>query len=422
MINPAVHEARGVSEVDNQGEFGIGGRTRVARLGRVMAVRELTVSANDLATMEVPKRGKRLQVVGGGVVAGRDFTGLRWAAIELQDSMPGWARLLPVGARRPMADRWVITFEDCNFSGLRCMGFDPGPARFIRCRFDDVRVGFSPDALVHAHFVDCVFSGELHGNLSAQRNYRDPRGRAVISGNDFRRLAGASYMDGVDLETNRWDHGGEHLVVRRGGPGWPSVTARREEHEQLRWLVDNTKPGTRQSFGVFERQYTDLDLWAFLTYHVLAHAPGTPEPALLPRPAPVPLMQTHESREPTLDMDAFERGEVRLAPLTARVQVGPEMVDLQVDHAQLVELLSRTTGLDGAVLLEQELVPSDRLDRLRRASADDIARASDPWSAPNEKAPDTLGPWQQDLIEQELRTLQELLRRHPDEPLTILQP
>jgi hypothetical protein len=121
-------------------------------------------------------------------------------------------------------------------------------------------------------------------------------------------------------------------------------------------------------------------------------------------------------------MDAFERGEVRLAPLTARVQVGPEMVDLQVDHAQLVELLSRTTGLDGAVLLEQELVPSDRLDRLRRASADDIARASDPWSAPNEKAPDTLGPWQQDLIEQELRTLQELLRRHPDEPLTILQP
>jgi hypothetical protein len=39
--------------------------------------------------MEVPKRGKRLQVVGGGVVAGRDFTGLRWAAIELQDSMPG---------------------------------------------------------------------------------------------------------------------------------------------------------------------------------------------------------------------------------------------------------------------------------------------------------------------------------------------
>ena len=53
MINPAVHEARGVSEVDNQGEFGIGGRTRVARLGRVMAVRELTVSANDLATMEV---------------------------------------------------------------------------------------------------------------------------------------------------------------------------------------------------------------------------------------------------------------------------------------------------------------------------------------------------------------------------------
>ena len=121
-------------------------------------------------------------------------------------------------------------------------------------------------------------------------------------------------------------------------------------------------------------------------------------------------------------VDAFERGEVRLAPLTARVQVGPEMVDLQVDHAQLVELLSRTTGLDGAVLLEQELVPSDRLDRLRRASADDIARASDPWSAPNEKAPDTLGPWQQDLIEQELRTLQELLRRHPDEPLTILQP
>lgn len=275
---------------------------------------------------------------------------------------------------------------------------------------------------MNAHFVDCVFSGELHGNLSAERNYRDPRGRAVIRGNDFRRVTGANCVDGVDLETNRWDHGGNHLVVRRGGPGWPSITARSDDHEQLRWLVNNTKPWKRQTFGLFERQYTDPDLWSFLTYHVIGHEPGTPEPELLPRSAAALFAATVEGPEPRIDMDALDRGELRLAPLTAQVQVGPDRIDLEVDHAQLIEILSRMTALDATAILEQDRVPSDRLDRLRNASADDIARASDPWSAPDEKAPDTMGPWHQDVIERELSKLQQFLRQHPGQPLTIVDP
>lgn len=42
-----------------------------------------------------------------------------------------------------------------------------------------------------------------------------------------------------------------------------------------------------------------------------------------------------------------------------------------------------------------------------------------PWSAPDERAPETFGPWDQELIAKELDKLQRLARRHPRQPLTI---
>ena len=158
---------------------------------------------------------------GPGTYQGLDLTGVTARHFRmLSPLISSWVNyVLPRPLKRAPA---LMTFEDCDFSGLRTRWFEPGSTRFVRCVFLDVHIKSS---LVNAHFIDCVFQGVWDGNISASADAADPMAHVDVAGNDFRRLAGVNFYDGVRADKNTFDDGGSQLIVRRGGPGWMQVKA-----------------------------------------------------------------------------------------------------------------------------------------------------------------------------------------------------
>lgn len=153
-----------------------------------------------------------LVIRGGGILVGANLANI---AVEgthllLDDSLGAFVRTLLPAKLVTKVGRDVPVFEECDFTGLRGW-FEPGIARFHRCRFLDVNVG---GQLMQAHFVDCQFSGSWEANFTAQAAREDPALRVVISGNDFRALRGMDFF-GVPEGANELDVSGDHLVLRK---------------------------------------------------------------------------------------------------------------------------------------------------------------------------------------------------------------
>jgi hypothetical protein len=376
--------------------------------------KDLELRAAELAGVDLPRAGRHLRILGGGLVRGADLSGLRWTSIEIIDEVPEVAGFLPGVLFRRHVVHSVATFEDCDFSGLRCTGFAPGIARFVRCHFDDVRVRCYPVHL-RAHFVDCTFSGEFEGNFSGERNQWDPERRPVVRGNDFRRLQGANFFDIPGDLDNHFDEGGEQLVVRRGGRGWSTITAR-ADREEIRWLINGTKGWRAQHWQMYERKNTNPQLWGFLRHHVTgAGTDGTPEPPLPPTRGRLDA-SADEVPEMTLDVETMVLSGPSLA-----LRAGSERHESDLDAAMLVEVVARLSGREG---LQPDDVVTDPLPEfaaraLREATEAQLAACADPWSGSGEALPEGFGAWDEAEVLAELRRLSAFARRHPGEPLQI---
>ncbi len=145
--------------------------------------------------------------------------------------------ILPRPLKPARPERHIPVFVDCEFSGLTCRRFNPGIARFVRCRFADVDVKLNVGT-TNAHFRDCVFSGRWEGNFDARPAGHDPARRVVIEGNSFVGCTEFSIQGGVDRRANEFDTD-LHLVIERDGPGWDRVRALAATDRHLSQMVSS---------------------------------------------------------------------------------------------------------------------------------------------------------------------------------------
>lgn len=180
----------------------------------------------EVSVVELPVAIKGLRstdsliVRGGGILVGADLANIAAedTHLLLGDSIGALVRRLLPSTLVTKVGRDIPVFEECDFSGLRGW-FEPGIARFHRCRFLDVNVR---GQLMQAHFIDCQFSGTWDANFTTKAAREDPASRAVISGNDFRALRGMDFF-GVPESANELDTSGDHLVLRKKHLADPAV-------------------------------------------------------------------------------------------------------------------------------------------------------------------------------------------------------
>lgn len=182
---------------------------------------DLEVSVGELpAAIRGLRSTDSLTVRGGGILIGADLANLAVEDLHLLlgDSVSSLARRMLPSTWVTKVGRDIPVFEECDFSGLRGW-FEPGMARFRRCRFLGVNVR---GQLMQAHFIDCHFSGTWEANFTTEARREDPAPRVVISGNDFRAIRGMDFF-GVPESANALDTSGDHLVLRRGHLADPAV-------------------------------------------------------------------------------------------------------------------------------------------------------------------------------------------------------
>ncbi|MCZ2823562.1 MULTISPECIES: hypothetical protein [unclassified Modestobacter] len=177
---------------------------------------------------------------------GADLSNWAVSWLTIADATSALNEVLPRPLKRGQVGREIPLFVECDFSGLSCPAFDPGIARFVRCRFEDVDVKLDLGT-VHAHFEDCVFSGRWEGNFDARPLTSDPAKRAVVRGNDFTGCRDIGLQGGVDRTANTFDPS-MHLVLWRGDPNWSRVREIAEEDVHLRNVI-----GSIEGHGPFDR-------------------------------------------------------------------------------------------------------------------------------------------------------------------------
>ena len=220
-----------------------------------------TIRYADLQAGARP-RGE-VTVDGGGVVSGADLSNWRVSGLFLLDATSGWNEVIPRPAKRGRVGRELPLFVDCDLSGLTCPAFDPGIARFVRCRFENVDIELNAGT-AHAHFEDCVFSGRWEGNFDARPDTRDPAKRVVIRGNDFTGCREIRLQGGVDRLANTFDPA-LHLVLWRGDPNWHRIRDIAEEDDLLRAVVSSIEGqgplDLGQDWELLNRDSVADDLW-----------------------------------------------------------------------------------------------------------------------------------------------------------------
>lgn len=150
---------------------------------------------------------------------------------------PAWAPRILLNPRN-----YFAYFTDCDFSGMHTTHFDPGPSRFIRCKFTNVHLTASPSALLDAHFIDCQLSGYFEANLTHIASSVDAVREKPFHGNDFSGVTGGlQFLDTrmSDLQLNvfaapRLD--GHYVVVGQDLPGWDTVKTVLKIDPELRHL------------------------------------------------------------------------------------------------------------------------------------------------------------------------------------------
>jgi hypothetical protein len=214
------------------------------------------------------RKGSRLEIDGAGVVRGADLSGLRFSEINITHRGPVLNEVLPRRLKIGREGASLPVFENCNFGGMRTTAFDPGIARFRNCRFKDVKV---KSVMGHAHFIDCVFSGEWEGIFTANPDPTDPVTRVQITGNDFTQASGMSFQGGVSWKNNLFDLGGRHVIVRVHGPGWNRLVQKAESDPDLAELVSSLlgrgPDYIGQDWSLEEKAYWTEDRWEFLLTH-----------------------------------------------------------------------------------------------------------------------------------------------------------
>jgi hypothetical protein len=202
---------------------------------------DLEVSVGELpAAIKGLRSTDSLTVRGGGILVGADLTNIAVEDLHvlLDDSIGALARRLLPSTLVTKVGRDIPVFDECDFSGLRGW-FEPGIARFRRCRFLGVNVR---GQLMQAHFIDCQFSGTWEANFTTEAAREDPASRVVISGNDFRALSGMDFF-GVPESANALDTSGDHLVLRREHLADPAVRAVLTGVESGRRHIDRLDKG-----------------------------------------------------------------------------------------------------------------------------------------------------------------------------------
>lgn len=212
------------------------------------------------------KPGGEVRVEGGGVVRGADLSNWKVSWLLFAEATSLLSDLLPRPLKPGRVGREIPLLVECDFGGLACPAFDPGIARFVRCRFEDVNVELNLGS-VHAHFEDCTFSGRWDGNLDARPDLRDPAKRVIVRGNDFTGCRGFGLQGGVDRTANTFDPS-IHLVLWRGDPNWGRIRQIAEEDVLLRNVVSSIEGrgpfDLGQDWEVLNRELFADDMWTRL--------------------------------------------------------------------------------------------------------------------------------------------------------------
>lgn len=205
-------------------------------------------------------------VEGGGVIRGADLSNWQVSWLLFAEAPSLLRDVLPRPLKPGRVGRDIPLFVECDFSGLTCPAFDPGIARFIQCRFENVDVKLNLGT-AHAHFEDCVFSGRWDGNFDARPDTRDPAERVAIRGNDFTGCREFSLQGGVDRTANTFDPS-LHLVLWQGDPNWEHIREIAEQDGFLQSVVSSIEGhgpiGLGQDWGVLNREMVAEDVWTRL--------------------------------------------------------------------------------------------------------------------------------------------------------------
>lgn len=390
-----------------------------------------TIDLSEFAC-EAPLTGDVI-VVGGGVVKGVSFAGAKWRSLQIGDTLP-LSTLALHALRLLRTKRHIAVFEDCDFSGVRTTGFDPGISRFIRCKFSDVRI--KPQfVLTHAHFIDCTFSGEWEGNFSAESTVDDPARKVSIIGNDFRGCSGMDFHDGVPLEENQFDIGGRHVVVRRDGPGWGAVVERSRSDQELRIevgsLISEQHSKNQQNWVLFHRSITSPDLWQFLVREVLEGAER--EPFVAPRRSQ-PDRSRRNSNSTTVkstlsfleyrylvaSSDELAMRLIDERSIAVSTIADPEMLcefarrladdpSIVFEPSSVIRVVE--TNEESTVLFE---VLPQLVELLSTMTPEAMRRIAKTWFGEGESIPRSFNPWDEDAVLELLRVLADLAKRSID--------
>ncbi len=395
------------------------------------------VSATDLATSR-RRSGDELQVIGRGRVRGADLTGLRFVQLIIkQQRRPG------VTARHLRS----LTFEDCDFSGLRTTWFDPDGAEFLRCKFSDVRIKAS---LLKAAFRDCSFSGTVEANFSAKGVFGTAQSR--ISGNDFRRASGMAFFDGVAANANMFDLGGRHLILRRDRECWKAALALVEDgHPWLAAKLSSLRGegpiGYNQDWVLLYRDAFTEQEWDQLCAD--RHDPGPPTATQrLRRRARgwrgIPLEDHVDDLTVAEDPGStgrisFDHGVVfTIAPSPEEAATlyrngsPTAVVPTSLDIFQVAELQARISGQSvDTVVADMDKASTDHDgvvvfailttvgSQLAMASEDQLHAWSRAYPSPESPVPSSGGPWNDDAIRLALSELRRLSLRALNHGLEI---
>jgi hypothetical protein len=132
-------------------------------------------------------------------------------------------------------------YQDCRFDFSRMREAVGGPARFERCSFENVRIDLL--RCEATEFVDCRFSGRLHGyfNGTPQDDWRARlrRDKNEFSGNDFSRaeICDVSFRTGIDLSLQNLPIAPEKYFYSRR----PELCIRTVREKALAWRPDDAE-------------------------------------------------------------------------------------------------------------------------------------------------------------------------------------
>ncbi len=208
----------------------------------------------------------RVVVEGAGVLRSLDFTGWNTDELILSDRTGLWSEILPRPLKPARAGRDIPLFMNCDFSGMSCSAFNPGIARFVGCRFIDVRIEVALGTM-RAHFEECRFTGTWEGNFDARPATRDPAPRVSVRGNSFVGCTGFGLQGGIARSDNTFDPL-RHVIIERGGRGWEGVCTLARHDVDLAALVSSLEGrgpfNTGQDWLLVEKGHWSDDLWARL--------------------------------------------------------------------------------------------------------------------------------------------------------------